>query len=574
MLPSEALRFFYIDSAWMDCFIDGALSVANHLEPVDDKVRRRIKDVYNVYLRNNIDPAPVKPPVPEYGFILRSALIKVMPDIRVTVTCRTGTAPNYKPDPSRQPLVRLTKMDEYTIMGLVDCLPEEIYEIVFAQPPHQQRYIAAAQLDPTPVYQIRQLFTGDAPAGQWPAVDPTQYPYPTTTEMGTWYDYSSRCVNIIQMAVDLTAVLNETPNFSGYPDSVNFALELNDPSYQLQILPPTVGDPSTAGIQDRQLWVGTDVTDPDDPIPSAKAVVLPIPTPVPNPVAPSTAQAGMVTSAISSKVQTLLVLPSKAATPGTISSPVTVHPEASPAPKTADRALPLALSGPKVIQAPSRAAAAVTASSSLASQFSLAVHPDYHGPPPLPYTAADGTTTYSSNDFIPTATMYLFDLIFSLQHQPPTPPIPYPLVSLRVSIPTDTSITITHEPLLTGKFAGAGAFMLSNLRLIPTLTVSSGFLHVELSPRSALPGSTSAYSIPAVDMTDASFKLLACPIAGIVNPESVNIVGGAGTVARSLCKLRIRETYLTSGGTTRSVSSSWNVVKREGGDVDLNGDPV
>jgi hypothetical protein len=215
MLPSEALRFFYIDSSWMDCFIDGALSVANHLEPVDDKVRRRIKDVYNVYLRNNIDPAPVKPPVPEYGFILRSALIKVMPDIRVKVTCRTGTAPNYTPDPSRKPFVRLTKMDDYTIMGLVDCLPEEIYEIIFAQPPHQQRYVAAAQLDPTPIYQIRQLFTSNAPAGQWPGVDPTQYPYPTTTEMGKWYDYSSRCVNILQMAVDLTAVLNTNPQLLG-----------------------------------------------------------------------------------------------------------------------------------------------------------------------------------------------------------------------------------------------------------------------------------------------------------------------------------------------------------------------
>jgi hypothetical protein len=284
----------------MDCFIDGALSVANHLEPVNNKVRRRIKDVYNVYLRNSIEPAPVKPPVPEYGFILRSALIKAMPDISVTVTCRTGTAPNFVPDTSRAALVRLTKMDDYTIMGLLNCLPEEIYEIVFAQPPHQQRYVAAAQLDPTPIYQIKQLFTSNAPeetgtAGMWPGLDPTKYP--TSVEMAKWYDSSSRCVNILQMAVDVTAVLNTSANFKDNPDSVNFALELNDLSSQLQILPPTVSSPSTAPVQDRQLWAGVDVDDPDDHTPPAQPVVIPTPTPVPRPIVPVTPKPGTVASA-------------------------------------------------------------------------------------------------------------------------------------------------------------------------------------------------------------------------------------------------------------------------------------
>jgi hypothetical protein len=230
-----------------------------------------------------------------------------------------------------------------------------------------------------------------------------------------------------------------------------------------------------------------------------------------------------------------------------------------------------------VIQDPSKANAAVTASSTLTSQFSLAVHPDYHGPPPIPYTAADGTITYSANDFIPTATTYFFDLIFSLQHQPPNPPIPYPLVSITVSTPTDTSTSSTastHEPLITGTYAGGGAIMLSNKRLIPTLTSSSGFLHIDLTPRDALPDSTTTDSIAAVDMADASFKLLAPVIAGIVNAQTLNVVGGAGTVARGLCKVRVTETYLMSDGTTSNVHSSWNVVKRAGGDVDLNGNPV
>jgi hypothetical protein len=85
-----------------------------------------------------------------------------------------------------------------------------------------------------------------------------------------------------KFSVDLVAGLNQTGDFSDYPDSVNFALEQNDPSYQLQILPPTGCNPSTAPVQNRRLWVRTDVTDPSDPIPSARPVIIPIlgPTPV------------------------------------------------------------------------------------------------------------------------------------------------------------------------------------------------------------------------------------------------------------------------------------------------------
>jgi hypothetical protein len=180
------LRFFYVDITWMDWLLDGALSVASHLEPVDDKARRRIKDVYNVYLRNNIDPVPIKPPVPEYGYILRCALIQVMADIRVTVTCRTGTPPIFVPDTTRAPLVRLTKMDDYTIMGLVNCLPGENYSIAFVQPPHQQQCVAYAEPNPPPspsTYQIGQLFTSNAPegtgqGGEWPPIAQSLYPTP------------------------------------------------------------------------------------------------------------------------------------------------------------------------------------------------------------------------------------------------------------------------------------------------------------------------------------------------------------------------------------------------------------
>lgn len=84
-LPEESLRFFRIDDIWLDCLIDGALSVGNHLERDVDRVREEIKQTYNAYLRDHTLPIP--PQIPGYGLILRSQIVKVMPDLRITVSC-------------------------------------------------------------------------------------------------------------------------------------------------------------------------------------------------------------------------------------------------------------------------------------------------------------------------------------------------------------------------------------------------------------------------------------------------------------------------------------------------------
>jgi hypothetical protein len=57
----ESLRFFYIDDFWLDCLIDGALSVANHLDRDDDLVKREIKETFNIYLRSLVPDAGFKP---------------------------------------------------------------------------------------------------------------------------------------------------------------------------------------------------------------------------------------------------------------------------------------------------------------------------------------------------------------------------------------------------------------------------------------------------------------------------------------------------------------------------------
>jgi hypothetical protein len=86
VIPEETIRFFYIDDAWMDCLIDGALSVGNHLEADDDQIKTAIKSLYNVYLSTTVTAANMKPQIPCYGFVFRSQLVKVMPDLKIFVS--------------------------------------------------------------------------------------------------------------------------------------------------------------------------------------------------------------------------------------------------------------------------------------------------------------------------------------------------------------------------------------------------------------------------------------------------------------------------------------------------------
>lgn len=78
--PPEGLRFFHIDNAWLDAFIDGALSVANHFDPENDKVRVQIKDLFNNYLKTPVETAglatKVKPQVPTCKFHIPHFIIQ------------------------------------------------------------------------------------------------------------------------------------------------------------------------------------------------------------------------------------------------------------------------------------------------------------------------------------------------------------------------------------------------------------------------------------------------------------------------------------------------------------------
>lgn len=141
-LENERLNFFYIDANWTDALIDGALSPGNHLG--EDRDRAAIKRALNRYIYEKPKRLLHPPQIPTYGFYLRSDLVSMFPDLKVT------THPEPKKDhPGKAPLLRHEIIADGLMLALLDRVPHKdgFNELHFTQPPHQQRFAAGATLE-------------------------------------------------------------------------------------------------------------------------------------------------------------------------------------------------------------------------------------------------------------------------------------------------------------------------------------------------------------------------------------------------------------------------------------------
>lgn len=209
--------------------------------------RLRIKEVYNYYLRSTIHPLEgVTPPAPRYGFVLRSSVVKAIPDLKTTVTCRTYDPTTSKwVDSTRDPVVRLSRLDAGTILCLLDCLPEEISNITFSQPPHQQRFALGAGLTAQTLPDgtltastdviVKMLYTQAAPTGSWEPLPENEL---HTLDQSNFYNANTRCINPKAIADNVRKLLTNTPTYPNdyqdpFSNSSMLGLTLNDPSCKL-----------------------------------------------------------------------------------------------------------------------------------------------------------------------------------------------------------------------------------------------------------------------------------------------------------------------------------------------------
>ena len=205
---------------------------------------------------------------------------------------------------------------------------------------------------------------------------------------------------------------------------------------------------------------------------------------------------------------------------------------------------------------------------------------------------------------MPTGANTLYDVIVVVRRIKPATSPGYKLVELDVELPISdgTDAPDSHgnirEPLIpAGGYTGGGVRMTTNHRFVPTLYTAADsnkktVLGVKLIPRSGDPSATITLTNDG-RTTDASVRLAECPIAPIVDSSkgvqvaTVDANGiGTGKSARQprgICKIVLKEVYLMDDGSEKTITTDGSVIaagvplwvlKRAGGDVDLNGNAV
>ncbi|KAL8372581.1 hypothetical protein RB595_002090 [Gaeumannomyces hyphopodioides] len=256
-LEPESLRFFYIDPNWVDALLDGALSLGNHLGFDQDRVA--IKKALNLYVQST-ESSPTSPQIPTYGFYLRSDLVTMFPDLRVTTL---PPRPPLLSDglPDRAPLLRHEIVTDGVMMGLFDRLPgsPEFTSLVFTQPPHQQRFAAGFLLEEAKLgVEVKRQYTVDQPTREtdenrhdtlktvYFTPDSSDSPFVWGSEPGETNLRLLRPETYSRLQIDTLQSMPKQPDkpdgtpgdpyFSeDKPTSALLAMQLNDPNYNLTV---------------------------------------------------------------------------------------------------------------------------------------------------------------------------------------------------------------------------------------------------------------------------------------------------------------------------------------------------
>lgn len=254
-LPQESLRFFATNANWMDALLDGALSVANHLEQDDDSIRTAIKTAINKYLDTIlIDPIlGFKLQIPTYGFFLRSGIVTRSPGLVVK-------APRTDPDP-RAPILQQENLTKDDMLVLFDWIPSDpdFATLSFIQPPHQQYFAVSPNVDAdnfkieyTKVYTTIVQPYGPArkdPLGdiEWKRNEAADPVFDWDSRMFVFPNYADNVPNYLKNNMPKGDVC------STFPCAALMGIQLNDLIYQMEIFIKDQTSPTPIKIlEDRQ----------------------------------------------------------------------------------------------------------------------------------------------------------------------------------------------------------------------------------------------------------------------------------------------------------------------------------
>jgi hypothetical protein len=133
LLPPESVRFFYVDRAWTDALIQGALAVG----AVTDADRALLQKLYPA-IRDDLDEAErlVRVTGGEgeagtadalTGMLLRSQAVSGWPGIHVNAYRAEVADTSPQADPSRLQLMRLEQLAPSVLLAIFDGVPEIVH---------------------------------------------------------------------------------------------------------------------------------------------------------------------------------------------------------------------------------------------------------------------------------------------------------------------------------------------------------------------------------------------------------------------------------------------------------------
>ena len=251
-VPLESLRYFVIDLDWVEALIDGALSLGNQgtlsLKGVDkqpnDLVRRSIKVAIKDYFEFTNSTLKYKPPVPKFGFFMRSDIVAKFPDLKIDV--QPPQDPNGAPLLLRHSIIGTNLM--LTFFGDVNAPSGKLDAITLTLPPHQQSFSAARSVTDSKItISYKRIYTeaghDNDPSRQTPIIDKLQWDKGVASTRPAVFKWESdpgandvRILLMENFAIDLYNSLNTALGTSFQeicPTSAMMAFQLNSPAWQL-----------------------------------------------------------------------------------------------------------------------------------------------------------------------------------------------------------------------------------------------------------------------------------------------------------------------------------------------------
>jgi hypothetical protein len=199
LLPTESIRFFYVDRLWVECLLDGAFSIG-----------RVMKSDHQQDSTHETSPA-ANPHETVSGFLLRSDVVAGWPDLQVDGYDEVVETDDCVPDKEKLPLLRMERLSQNVLI----CLFEgEVKTVDIHQKPEAMHF----GFD-TPDEQHKSYYKKLKDSKGKELTDVLEVEPESQTNF--WKDKTKRVINICKFAEAISDKLQS--KFCSLPSSAQFA---------------------------------------------------------------------------------------------------------------------------------------------------------------------------------------------------------------------------------------------------------------------------------------------------------------------------------------------------------------